>query len=261
MNSVLGLDVVTPESLYGYEPDTIPAVSKDHTFTTERVILPDTSQFLQDNSQKSSGPLVAFPKYNNYLLDKAKFDQNTRVLIPLKLLGIKPVEHGELITKHTLPEVGAVVSYAQYKQANSLMPQKYDDSVVRRWGVDITIGSPLISVGVLVPEYVDAVVKTTTERNVVFEDVRLPEIDLSEQDMFPKKALTEPEVKMHENDPIYLRSRQRRDNNLSRKLLYRSLSGIVLKIPVKLQIWLDSNKTLFNERSNPQCVHWSTIRG
>src|SRR5699024_1885215 len=118
------------------------------------------------------------------------------------------------------------------------------------------------SVGVLVPEYVDAVIKTTTERNIIFEDVKLPEIDPSEQDMFPKKILTEPEVKIHENDPSYLRSsRIKRERSLTRKLLYKSLSGIALKIPVKLQIWLDSNKTLFNERSNPQCVHWSTVRG
>jgi hypothetical protein len=137
--------------------------------------------------------------------------------------------------------------------------------VVRRWGVDITIGSPLISVGVLVPEYVDAVTKTTTERNIIFEDVKLPEVDLSQQDMYAKKVFAEPEVTIHENDPAYLRgvthNRRKRDKNFTKKLLYKSLSGIALKIPVRLQIWLDSNKTLFNERSNPQCVHWSTVRG
>lgn len=259
---VLGLDIVTPESLYGYESESY-APSNDPTYTTERIILPDTSQFFQGNMQKLNGPSVAFPKYNNYLLDKSKFDQYTRVFIPLKLLGIKPLEHGELLTKNSLPEIGAVVSYAQYKQASYLFPEKYDDSVVRRWGVDITLGSPLISVGVLVPEYVDAVSKTTTMRNIIFEDVKLPEIDISQQDMFLKKSIHNHDSS-YENNPQYLQTNKRRlkrDQSTTKRLLYKSLSGITLKTPIKLQIWLDSNKTLFNERSNPQCVHWSPVRG
>lgn len=254
-NMVLGLDVVTPESLYGYETEVTPSMSG----TTERIVIPDTSQFLKDTNQKSSGPLVAFPKYNNYLLDKSKFDQTSKILIPLKLLGIRPIEDGELTTKHSLPTVGAVVSYAQYKQASLLFPETFDESVVRRWGVDITIGSPLISVSVLVPEYVEAVVKT--KNDVIFKDVKLPEIEGNEQDMWLKKVLTQPgDDQIHENEAQYLQN-QRQRRHVTKKLLYKSLSGIVLNVPVKLQIWLDSNKTVFNERSNPQCVHWSTVRG
>lgn len=256
--SVLGLDVVTPESLYGYEPEIGPPAKQGESYTTERVILPDTSQFLQDNKiSQSQGPLVSFPKYNNYLLDKTKFDKHTKILVPLTLLGIKPLEHGEVILKHTLPTNGAVVSYAQYKEAGSLLPDKYDESVMRRWGVDITIGSPLISVSILVPEYIEA--SKTTERNILFEDTPLNE----DMDKWNKKVFTEPEVKMHENEAQYLRkeSRMRRENSQTKRLFYKSLAGVSLNVPVKLQIWLDSNYTLFNERSNPQCVHWSTARG
>jgi hypothetical protein len=42
--------------------------------------------------QKS--PVVVFPKYNNYLLDRDKFDINSRILVPLHLLGIKSLQQG-----------------------------------------------------------------------------------------------------------------------------------------------------------------------
>lgn len=202
--------------------------------------------------------MVSFPKYNNYLLDNSKFDQHTKILVPLKLLGIQPVESGELITKHSLPVDGAVVSYAQYKQAGSLLPQSYHESIMRRWGVDVVIGSPLISVSILVPEYVEAVAKPTPP--VIFEDIKLPDAEIQK---WNKKVYVEPDVKVHENE-AYLRSevgRKKRDRSLTKKLLYRSLAGVSLAMPIRLQIWLDSNYTVFNERSNPQCVHWTTARG
>lgn len=209
------------------------------------------------SSPSSPGPLVSFPKYNNYLQDKSKFDQFTRVLVPLKLLGIKPVENGELITKHTLSEVGAVVSYAQYKKAGMLFPENYDASVLRRWGVDITVGSPLISLSILVPEYVDA-----SENLHHYKPI--PFLDNFENDKFPKKTFVDPQVKVHENDAHYLAmqgGRSRVGRSVSKKLFFKSLAGKALSLPVRIQIWLDSNTTVFNERSNPQCVHWSVVRG
>ncbi|XP_050305133.1 protocadherin-like wing polarity protein stan isoform X2 [Anthonomus grandis grandis] len=258
-NMVLGLDIVTPESLYGYEPEMgLPSLPNGQSYTTESIILPDTSQFLQENKiSQVQGPLVGFPKYNNYLLDKSKFDKNSRVHIPLGLLGINPLDNGEVLTKHSLPGDGAIVSYIQYRQAGNLLPKRYDESVLRRWGVDITIGSPLMSIGVLVPEYVDAI-EPSNEHDL--SHIKLPEIIMPD-DKWTKKIFVEPEVKIHENDPQYLRSRTRRDRNLRKKLLYKSLSGIPLKQSIRLQLWLNSSDTVFNERSNPQCVHWSTARG
>lgn len=54
-----------------------------------------------------------------------------------------------------------------------------------------------------------------------------------------------------------------RDNSTSgkKKLIYKSMSGIRLKKPVRLQMWLDIDKETFGSRTNPQCVHWSTLRG
>lgn len=253
---MLGLDLITPESLYGYEPDVVPVLPGDQSYTTERVVLPDTSQFIE-SSLHYQGPLVAFPKYNNYLQDKSKFDTSTRVLVPLKLLGIKPIESGELITKHSLSETGAVVSYAQYKQAGALFPETYDASVVRRWGVDITIGSPLISVSILVPEYVDATDgQFTYHKPVVFDNTEHDE----NVDKMYKKVIMDPQVKVHENDARYGESERRR-RSMGKKLFFKSLAGMALSLPIRLQIVLDSNRTVFNERSNPQCVHWSVARG
>lgn len=42
----------------------------------------------------TSSPMVVFPKYNNYLKAKVKFDEFSRILIPLELLGIRNVVQG-----------------------------------------------------------------------------------------------------------------------------------------------------------------------
>ncbi|XP_074026257.1 protocadherin-like wing polarity protein stan isoform X2 [Leptinotarsa decemlineata] len=257
-NMVVGLDVVTAESLFGFEPSNAPPpIHLTPTkYTTESVILPDTSSFLEENVNSQPGPMVSFPKYNNYLLDKSKFDQHTRILIPLKLLGINPVETGEIITKHSLPIDGAVVSYAQYKEAGMLLPKSYDDSVVRRWGIDITIGSPLISVSVLVPERND-VSRSKSEHGVTFKDESLSDTELEDQDIWNRKNYNEPNVQEHDAQYQRIKREKKSNGNLS----YKSLSGVRLPVAVRLQILLDSNYTVFNERSNPQCVHWSTVRG
>ncbi|CAH1976679.1 unnamed protein product [Acanthoscelides obtectus] len=46
-----------------------------------------------------------------------------------------------------------------------------------------------------------------------------------------------------------------------RPVAYDNLLGVSLAAPVRLQLWLDYNRTMINERSNPQCVHWTTVRG
>lgn len=235
-------------------------------YTTERVIIPDTSDFFQNepSTLQSFGPLVSFPKYNNYLQDKSKFDKYSKILVPLRLLGIKPLEHGEHLTKHTLPDDGAVVSYAEYRQAGGLLPSVYDDSVVRRWGVDITIGSPVISISILVPEYVEAITKNRGYK-IHFQDVASPDLlTPEEREKELKRILTETENNNIENESHYMRlesHRSKREKSLTKKLLYKNLSGVSLTMPIRYQIWLDPDITLFNERSNPQCVHWTTVRG
>lgn len=235
---VMGLDVITSESVYGFELEkSLPVMRSQETYPIESVMLPDTSLFLEESeSIYFQGPLIAFPKYNNYLLDKSKFDQNTRILIPLSLLGIKPVQKGEILTKHSLSEDGAVITYAQYKEAGALLPKKYDESVVRRWGVDITIGSPVISVSVLIPEYINSLSNSTKSG--------------------PQKHSTGSEL------PRKNMHRFSRDLRSSEKqVVYKTLSGMPLSFLVRLQMWLDPKITPLNERSNPQCVHWSTDRG
>lgn len=44
----------------------------------------------------------------------------------------------------------AVIGYAQYKNIGSLLPLRYDETVSKRYGVDLIVGSPVISVVVAV---------------------------------------------------------------------------------------------------------------
>lgn len=97
---MIGVDIVTAESIYGFEPTQLNRYNIDTpSYTTERVVLPDTSSFIHSpiqpgyyssgkKSKKPSSPTVSFPKYNNYVRNKNKFDKQTRVLLPLDLLGI-----------------------------------------------------------------------------------------------------------------------------------------------------------------------------
>ncbi|XP_018058154.1 PREDICTED: protocadherin-like wing polarity protein stan [Atta colombica] len=152
-NVVLGLDIVTSESLFGYE--TI-EYKEDPTVSTARpaeadrkVILPDTSTFL--SSSAHFGPSISFPKYNNYMADPSRFDPHSKIQVPLNTLGIKPVIQGELNVKNSLNNRKAVLSYVQYKELGALLPQRFDDSVSVRWGVEVAVGSPVMTVSVLVP--------------------------------------------------------------------------------------------------------------
>lgn len=232
-NVALGLDVVTPASLFGYEAE--PVAPGPDSFTTEKVVIPDTSEFLK---HETASPVVVFPKYNNYLKDDAKFDHDSKLLIPMSVLGVRWFRSGEIASKSLVSESGAVVSYVQYKEAGAMLPERYDESVVRRWGVDVLIGSPVVSVSVLVPEYVEAVTKPP-----------------------PKKLKKTDAEHKHENSAYLVETRHRRSEyELSKKLLYKSLSGTALSVPMRIQLRLDPGQ-IFNERSNPQCVHWSTVRG
>lgn len=105
--TVIGVDIVTAESIYGFEPTQLNRYSGE-TMTTERVVLPDTSAFIHSpiqagyyingktKTKKPSSPTVSFPKYNNYVKNKNKFDKYSRVLLPLDLLGINSNTEGQL---------------------------------------------------------------------------------------------------------------------------------------------------------------------
>jgi hypothetical protein len=61
MFAVLGLDVVTSESLFGYEStnkDILAAVAAAD-ISGERIVLPDTSQFLQPSIQVNGSKLLS----------------------------------------------------------------------------------------------------------------------------------------------------------------------------------------------------------
>ncbi|XP_033222286.1 protocadherin-like wing polarity protein stan isoform X3 [Belonocnema kinseyi] len=152
-NVVLGLDVVTSESLYGFEAAEYNedlSISTSRPFEADRkVVIPDTSAFLTSSSHL--GQSVSFPKYNNYMADPRKFDPHSKIQIPVKLLGIKTVDQGDLNVKNSLSSGKAVLSYVQYRELGALLPRRFDDSVTVRWGVEVAVGSPVVTVSVLIP--------------------------------------------------------------------------------------------------------------
>ncbi|XP_033247045.1 protocadherin-like wing polarity protein stan isoform X1 [Drosophila miranda] len=154
-NVALGLDIVTTESLFGYEPEQLSEYHrskylKPNAFTTESVVLPDTSGFLQHSAKQK--PVISFPKYNNYILDRHKFDKHTKVLVPLEMLGITPPESDEVTQgSHRGNDYRAIVAYAQYKDVGQLLPDLYDETITRRWGVDVELATPILSLQILVP--------------------------------------------------------------------------------------------------------------
>ncbi|XP_030388378.1 protocadherin-like wing polarity protein stan [Scaptodrosophila lebanonensis] len=152
-NMVLGLDIITTESLFGYEPEQLSEYHKTkylkpNAFTTESVILPDTSGFLQHSSKQK--PVITFPKYNNYIQDKHKFDKYTKVLVPLEMLGITPPDSNE-VTQGKNADHRAIVAYAQYKDVGQLLPELFDETITRRWSVDVEVATPILSLQILVP--------------------------------------------------------------------------------------------------------------
>lgn len=120
------MDIVTPESLYGFEAA---PYTEDPSASTSRpveadqkVVLPDTSAFLL--TPKYFGPSISFPKYNNYIADPNRFDPYSKIQVPLKILGIKPVAQGELNFRNSLNPHKAIFSYVQYRQLGSLLPKR-----------------------------------------------------------------------------------------------------------------------------------------
>lgn len=177
--------LVTSESLFGFEGE-------------RKVELPDTSGFLATSAH--AGRTLVFPKYNNYMADPSRFDPYSKIQVPLNLLGIREPAPGEHHVGQSLVSQKAVLGYAQFRQLGALLPERYDDSVALRWGVQVAIASPVITVSVLVP---------------------------------------------------------RSTQNSS----HESITGMPLQSPVQVRLWIDDSREDRKTRTNPQCVHWSTIRG
>lgn len=300
-NMALGLDIVTAESLFGYEPQLLhtrykngKSSSKANQYTTESVILPDTSSFLQHSSRQRI-PTISFPKYNNYMQDKSKFDRHSRVLIPLDMLGILPPEKNEVSL--TIRNNRAIVGYTQYKDIGKLFPLVFDETVTRRYGVDVEIATSVLSLTILVPSFGEQ----QTERNVEFkqmermrvddelnnrldetplptnpEDIRIIAHDILENDRPddfsdpPKISFNdafesdaeEIEIRNDANDVATIRVKKhiKRDvREQDDKVVYRSLGSPHLSQPIRVQMWLNVDRARFSPRLNPQCVRWHTF--
>lgn len=92
-----------------------------------------------------------FPKYNNYIKDPETWDPYTKILVPTSLLGIPNLTPGEVRLGNKNSELSAVLSYALYRKAGLLYEDVYDETVTKRWGIQLRVGSHVLSFAVLVP--------------------------------------------------------------------------------------------------------------
>ena len=91
-----------------------------------------------------SNRYISLPKYNNYVFNDKKFDKFTKMLVPKSLLDNVPKGHFEnFLSNH------AILSYMIFKEVGDLMPHSYHESVVHRWGSELIVGSPVLSVNLL----------------------------------------------------------------------------------------------------------------
>jgi cadherin EGF LAG seven-pass G-type receptor 1 len=295
-NMALGLDIVTAESLFGYEPQLLHSSvaykkGKSNQYTTESVVIPDTSAFLQHSSRQRI-PTISFPKYNNYMQDKSKFDRYSRVLVPLDMLGILPPEKGEV--SYAIRQNRAIIGYTQYKDIGELFPMAFDETVTRRYGVDVEIATSVLSLTIMVPSLsgssdnsyenvnkqmermkIDSHLENRIDEhfhppeNLNKDDIKITVRDMSEHDDFGA------EMKIHDDvfNPNIDTSDESQFDRLKRdvisanyeaesveeKITYRSLGSPHLSQPIRVQMWLNIEKARFTPRLNPQCVRWHTF--
>lgn len=268
-NMALGLDIVTTESLFGYEPQLLHSSvaykkGKSNQYTTESVVIPDTSAFLQ-HSSKQRIPTISFPKYNNYMQDKSKFDRHSRVLVPLDMLGILPPDKGEV--SYALKQNRAIIGYTQYKDIGELFPMTFDETVTRRYGVDVEIATSVLSLTILVPSLSNGD-ENKMEKMKILEENRIdenfppppssPPENLNKDDIkITVHDMTENEDFNHLNEEEIQVERVKRDvMDSEERVIYRSLGSPHLSQPIRVQMWLNIEKSRFNARLNPQCVRW-----
>jgi len=70
------------------------------------------------------------------------------------MLGITPPESDEISQsgrRGGSHDHRAIVAYAQYKDVGQLLPDLYDETITRRWGVDVELATPILSLQILVP--------------------------------------------------------------------------------------------------------------
>lgn len=252
-------------------------------------------------------------------------------MVPLDMLGIATPEdsndlmhtaNSQMNDKHR-----AIISYAQYKDMGTLYDSAFDETITRRWGVDVKIATPILSLTILVPSSneptkssnnghtITGISSNPSSKIILSRDSEIAnverereiskvqrasnistprEMNSSDQsinisihddddhsslknsaeitlknvpDIFdevsPTKKTYESGVNL-ENEAIYLEKRVVKrglsdDEDDEQQLVYRSLGSPHLSQPIKLQMWLNIERSLFGPRANPQCVRWNSF--
>ncbi|XP_076313585.1 protocadherin-like wing polarity protein stan isoform X2 [Tachypleus tridentatus] len=146
-NMVFGLDTVSTSELWGY-----PATTDDVTNLTVALDSIQPSIFLDFSLPSSAGPAVVIPKYNNFPIHKEYTDHISKAIVPLETIGVTELE-GVVAKrqKHPLsfPKASAVTIYAIYPSIGQLLPSVYGNSVRQRFGISLSVNSPVFTLSVL----------------------------------------------------------------------------------------------------------------
>lgn len=86
------MDTVSADELYGYSQS---GFVVGHNDRVDHVIIPETSSLVDKHYPGQGRASVIVPKYNNYLRNQQTWVHNTNIRIPLSLVGIPDVKHGE----------------------------------------------------------------------------------------------------------------------------------------------------------------------
>jgi len=145
-NMVFGLDTIGIDELWD--------LSRVSFFNSSDIKNALPSIYLDFSLALTSGPAVEIPKYNNYPRKKDNVDDITRLILPLKVIGLKtPNSSDDIIGTRSSNMAAslypkAYISYAFYPTMGHLLPLNYDSSIHHRFGVSFQINTPIVSLNV-----------------------------------------------------------------------------------------------------------------
>lgn len=280
-NMVFGLDVVDEESHLQHETQLHVINRNSQKLDTQKT---------EHESRKQKLSMISFPKYNNYIQDKNKFDLYSKIIVPLE-------NRSNNVRGHR-----AIVGYAQYKDAGDIYAANFDETIMRRWGVEVIIASPLISINILVPNNIKKTEEKPSFNDVsqykendnisdtllnhdnekISNDLKVSIHDLSgQQDLniqgngekeennnpFEDSSIPNTLSISSENINAYrLEGKTKRSviqqymdaGQYNTLIEYKPIGNPYLTHPIKLQMWLQVPRHKFGPRSNPQCVRWNS---
>lgn len=131
-NVIIGLDTIATDELWD-----MPYIESSSENRSSTLYQNAASLFVDHSLPPEVGAGVSLPKYNNYPLRKMFEDEVTRMVVPLKTLGVMPPEEAIVaaqlasfqIQRRNQPKPKAVLFYAIFPTLGQLLPDFFDHSI------------------------------------------------------------------------------------------------------------------------------------